>query len=117
MTPELFALYCVVATLTNLCLCVGCAQDNYLYSINYSHIGSPKQWYGSPASASKAFEKVTPSLDFPCEGVVVYVHIFTLVLSVAQAIKDSYLLKMDDVPNFMYDINTQFSPSYLICKY
>jgi histone demethylase JARID1 len=33
-------------------------EDNYLYSINYSHFGEPKQWYGVPSKHAKEFEKV-----------------------------------------------------------
>lgn len=33
-------------------------EDNNLYSINYSHYGSVKQWYGVPGSQADAFEKV-----------------------------------------------------------
>lgn len=34
-------------------------EDNYLYSINYSHFGDIKQWYGVPGSEAKKFEKVS----------------------------------------------------------
>ena len=34
-------------------------EDNYLYSINYSHHGAVKQWYGVPGSQSEALEKVS----------------------------------------------------------
>ena len=40
-------------------------EDNYLYSINYNHLGAPKQWYGIPGSEAKNFEKV--SKDFLME--------------------------------------------------
>ena len=33
-------------------------EDNYLYSINYSHCGEVKQWYSCPGSYAKQFEKV-----------------------------------------------------------
>ena len=33
-------------------------EDNYFYSINYSHFGSVKQWYGIPGASADAFEKV-----------------------------------------------------------
>lgn len=33
-------------------------EDNYLYSINYSHFGEVKQWYGVPGAEAKNFEKV-----------------------------------------------------------
>lgn len=33
-------------------------EDNYLYSINYSHFGDVKQWYGVPSAQAKMFEKV-----------------------------------------------------------
>ena len=33
-------------------------EDNFLYSINYSHFGDVKQWYGVPGSEAKNFEKV-----------------------------------------------------------
>ena len=33
-------------------------EDNYLYSINYSHEGDMKQWYGVPSSSTRALEKV-----------------------------------------------------------
>lgn len=38
-------------------------EDNYLYSINYSHFGEGKQWYGVPPSHAKAFEKVLLQLQ------------------------------------------------------
>jgi len=36
-------------------------EDSYLNSINYHHLGSPKLWYGVPASDAKDFEKVALS--------------------------------------------------------
>lgn len=33
-------------------------EDNNLYSINYSHFGSTKQWYGVPGHQAELFEKV-----------------------------------------------------------
>ena len=33
-------------------------EDNYFYSINYSHEGSVKQWYGVPGYATRELEKV-----------------------------------------------------------
>lgn len=38
-------------------------EDNYLYSMNYSHFGDVKQWYGVPAKQSKLFEKVREILE------------------------------------------------------
>lgn len=37
-------------------------EDNYFYSINYSHFGEAKQWYGVPSHASKKFEKVSGNI-------------------------------------------------------
>lgn len=33
-------------------------EDNYFYSINYSHYGAEKQWYGVPGDSADLFEKV-----------------------------------------------------------
>lgn len=33
-------------------------KDNYLYSINYSHSGAVKQWYGIPGEHARGFEEV-----------------------------------------------------------
>ena len=33
-------------------------EDCYLYSINYSHFGDVKQWYGVPGDHANTFEKV-----------------------------------------------------------
>lgn len=35
------------------------SEDNYLYSINYSHFGAPKQWYGVPGDKVDIFEKAS----------------------------------------------------------
>eukprot|EP00629_Pelagomonadales_sp_RCC1024_P003224 CAMPEP_0119266428 /NCGR_PEP_ID=MMETSP1329-20130426/4916_1 /TAXON_ID=114041 /ORGANISM="Genus nov. species nov., Strain RCC1024" /LENGTH=507 /DNA_ID=CAMNT_0007266307 /DNA_START=264 /DNA_END=1787 /DNA_ORIENTATION=+ len=37
-------------------------EDNYLSSINYHHVGAPKQWYGIPGDKSGAFEKAAQEL-------------------------------------------------------
>lgn len=37
-------------------------EDNYLYSINYSHFGAPKQWYGVAGSEAKKFEDIAKKL-------------------------------------------------------
>ena len=33
-------------------------EDNYFYSMNYSHFGAVKQWYGVPGGEASIFEKV-----------------------------------------------------------
>jgi hypothetical protein len=33
-------------------------EDNYFYSVNYSHMGDVKQWYGVPGDQADKFEKV-----------------------------------------------------------
>jgi hypothetical protein len=33
-------------------------EDNYLFSMNYSHLGAGKQWYGIPQYDANKFEKV-----------------------------------------------------------
>lgn len=63
-------------------------EDNYLYSINYNHLGAPKLWYGVPGSndAAEGLEKVFKS----------------------------YLsMKMRDVPDLLHHITTMFSPRLL----
>lgn len=39
-------------------------EDHYLYSINYSHAGAQKTWYGVPASDADRFENVVLSEVF-----------------------------------------------------
>jgi len=38
-------------------------EDNYLYSINYSHEGSVKQWYGVPGASTPELEKAVASAN------------------------------------------------------
>ena len=57
-----------------------------LVSINYSHWGSPKLWYGVPESHREKFDKVAKS-------------------------KIAMLVKKD--PNILLDIITMISPAYL----
>lgn len=61
-------------------------EDNYLYSINYSHYGSVKQWYGIPPSATKAFETVA---------------------------KRQLLLSFQDSPDLLHHMTLQIGPSVL----
>jgi len=57
-----------------------------LYSINYSHWGKPKLWYGVPESHRERFDKAAKS-------------------------KIALLFKKD--PNILLDIITMISPAYL----
>lgn len=64
-------------------------EDNYMYSVNYSHLGSTKQWYGVPAGAAKKFERVS---------------------------KESFLESFEDSPDLLHHMTTQISPSLLMTK-
>jgi [histone H3]-trimethyl-L-lysine4 demethylase len=61
-------------------------EDNYLYSINYSHFGDAKQWYGVPGDKSLLFEKVS---------------------------KDLYRETIIDSPDILHHMTTQISVSRL----
>ena len=61
-------------------------EDIFLHSVNYMHTGSPKIWYCIPAFDREKFEKVAHE-------------------------KLAMLYKKDK--NFMLDINTMISPTYL----
>jgi len=62
-------------------------EDNYLYSINYSHFGESKQWYGVPGADAKNFEKVT---------------------------KQFLMESFKDAPDLLHHMTTQISPSLLM---
>ena len=72
-------------------------EDNYLYSINYHHKGSPKQWYGVPGTKEDAdgLEKV---------------------------FKNFLMQRMKEAPDLLHHITTMFSPILLrkakipVCK-
>mmetsp|Transcript_18820 Transcript_18820/g.59145 ORF Transcript_18820/g.59145 Transcript_18820/m.59145 type:complete len:529 (-) Transcript_18820:78-1664(-) len=61
-------------------------EDNYLASINYHHLGAPKQWYGVPGSHAAAFESV---------------------------VRRFYKQRLLEVPDLLHHMNTMFSPSKL----
>lgn len=61
-------------------------EDNYLASINYSHFGEVKQWYGVPGSEAKKFEQV---------------------------VKNFLLSLFQEHPDLMHHMTTQMSPSLL----
>jgi hypothetical protein len=61
-------------------------EDNYLYSINYSHFGEIKQWYGVPGQEAKAFEQV---------------------------MKDRLYELFNDSPDLLHHMTTQIPPSIL----
>lgn len=63
-------------------------EDNYLYSINYHHNGSPKQWYGVPGGRKEA------------EGL-------------ESVFKNNLAMKMKDEPDLLHHITTMFSPELL----
>mmetsp|Transcript_20408 Transcript_20408/g.29240 ORF Transcript_20408/g.29240 Transcript_20408/m.29240 type:complete len:543 (+) Transcript_20408:93-1721(+) len=61
-------------------------EDNYFYSINYSHFGAVKQWYGVPGAFANTFESVTKT----------------------------FLLELfRESPDLLHHMTTQFSPSLL----
>eukprot|EP01038_Epipyxis_sp_PR26KG_P007815 gene7815-10617_t len=62
-------------------------EDNYFNSINYSHFGEVKQWYGIPGESVKAFEKVS---------------------------KDFLMGLFNESPDILHHMTTQISPSLLI---
>eukprot|EP01039_Chlorochromonas_danica_P004523 gene4523-4961_t len=62
-------------------------EDNNLYSINYSHFGSVKQWYGVPGNQADAFEKVA---------------------------KDYLMGLFREAPDLLHHMATQIPPSLLI---
>ena len=61
-------------------------EDNYLSSINYHHVGAAKQWYGVPGEKASAFENV---------------------------VRRFYKQRLQEVPDLLHHMNTQFSPSKL----
>lgn len=61
-------------------------EDNYMYSINYSHIGDTKQWYGVPGKNTHAFEK---------------------------AARNSLLELFTESPDLLQHMTTQISPACL----
>jgi histone demethylase JARID1 len=62
-------------------------EDNYLYSINYSHTGAVKQWYGVPGDDATKFEKTT---------------------------KDFLFESFEEAPDLLHHMATQVSPSLLV---
>ncbi len=65
-------------------------EDNYFYSINYSHLGAVKQWYGVPGSAAEKFEKIS---------------------------KEFLYGLFKESPDILHHMTTQISPSLLQSKY
>lgn len=61
-------------------------EDLMLPSINYSHYGKPKLWYGVPEKDREKFDKVVKQ-------------------------KCTLLFKKD--PNILFDVTTMVSPAYL----
>ncbi|KAJ1450474.1 JmjC domain, hydroxylase-domain-containing protein [Pelagophyceae sp. CCMP2097] len=58
-------------------------EDNYLYSINYNHVGCAKQWYGVPGASADAFERVARIL---------------------------FQQRLQEVPELLHHMTTQFNP-------
>ena len=61
-------------------------EDNYLFSINYAHLGAPKQWYGIPGADAGAYERV---------------------------LRDVVPERLREEPDLIYHITTMISPSLL----
>jgi len=64
-------------------------EDNFFYSINYSHFGGVKQWYGVPGSGAELFEKVS---------------------------KDFLMGLFRETPDILHHMTTQISPQLLLGK-
>lgn len=61
-------------------------EDNWLFSVSYMHMGSPKVWYGVPSSSAAAFERTIKS------------HVHT---------------RFRDSPQLLHDLVTVLSPNVL----
>eukprot|EP00271_Cylindrocystis_brebissonii_P019715 TRINITY_DN6164_c0_g1_i1.p1 TRINITY_DN6164_c0_g1~~TRINITY_DN6164_c0_g1_i1.p1 ORF type:complete len:920 (-),score=242.64 TRINITY_DN6164_c0_g1_i1:272-3031(-) len=64
-------------------------EDNFLYSVNYHHLGAPKTWYGVPAASSSRFEK---------------------------AMRDEVAELFDTRPNLLHELVTALSPRSLLAR-
>ncbi|GBG80268.1 hypothetical protein CBR_g30634 [Chara braunii] len=64
-------------------------EDNYLYSVNYHHIGATKTWYGIPSSHAAAFER---------------------------AMKQEVPMLFADHPDLLHQLVTIVPPSHLLAR-
>jgi hypothetical protein len=83
------------------------SQDNYLYSVNYSHHGDVKQWYGVPAGIFIPSSCQSVKLDWS----LLSGHAKRL----EKACSTMLPLLFEDTPDQMQHMTLQISPSQLIC--
>jgi hypothetical protein len=91
--------------------CLNTLQDNYLYSVNYSHYGADKQWYGVPAGMRSCLSSFISLVPFHNHAPT---HLSGHAKRVERACATMFPLLFKENPDQMQHMTLQVSPSQLL---